>query len=348
MINGRGGHDGRGIVSVLIPAYNAAEFIGSALDSVAEQTYREIWILVIDDGSTDNTFAVVAARAASDPRIEVLRVPHTGLARVLNLGLEHLRTNWVARMDADDLMDPLRIARQLAFAEAHPDTDVIACRVAAFPADMVTEGFRRYLAWQNRSCTHEAIFADLFRESPICHPSVMIRRETILQAGGYREIDGPEDYDLWLRLAAGGARFAKVPETLHRWRIHPGSLSRCDRRYRADAFRKLRWSFLTGYLRERFPHMERPVWICGAGRAGRKLAAMLERGGRNVVGYIDVDPRKIARAGASGRILPVAALDNEARNGFFLFTAGNWGAADEFEALMVATGRWILRDYLVV
>lgn len=348
MINGRSGHDGRGIVSVLIPAYNAAEFIGPALDSVTEQTCRDIRILVIDDRSTDDTFAVVASRAASDPRIQVLRGPHTGLANVLNLGLEHLRTDWVVRMDADDRMDPLRIARQLAFAEAYPDTDVIASRVAAFPAEMVTEGFRRYLEWQNRSLTHDAIFADLFRESPICHPSVMIRRKTVLQAGGYREIDGPEDYDLWLRLAAGGARFARVPETLLHWRVRPGSLSRCDRRYRSEAFRNLRWSFLAGYLRERFPQMERPVWICGAGRAGRKLGTLLERIGWNAAGYIDVDPGKIGRAGDSGPVLPIAALETDARKGFLLFTPGNWGAAEEFEALMERTGRRILRDYLVV
>lgn len=347
-MNGWGEHIGSGGVSVLIPAYNAAEFIGPALDSVTGQTRRDIRILVIDDGSTDHTFAIVAARAASDPRIQVLRGSHTCLANVLNLGLEHLRTDWVVRMDADDRMDPLRIARQLAFAEANPDTDVIASRVAGFPAEMVTEGFRRYLTWQNRSLTHDAIFADLFRESPICHPSVMLRRTTILQAGGYREIDGPEDYDMWLRLARAGARFAKLPETLLHWRVRPGSLSRCDRRYRSDAFRKLRWSFLACYLRERFPHMERPLWICGAGRAGRKLGARLEQSGWNAAGYIDVDPGKIGRAGGPENVRSIAVLETDAREGFLLFTPGNWGAAEEFEEWMARMGRRILRDYLVV
>lgn len=335
-------------LTVMMPVYNAEKYLDESLNSALNQSFSDITILVINDGSSDNSKLIAGTIATRDPRITLIEVPHRGLATALNTGLKLSQTEWIARMDADDIMDPRRLEFQMRFAKEHPDADVIACRVDAFPEELVTEGFRRYLAWQNRSLTHDEIIADLFRESPICHPSVIIRRTTILQVGGYRAIDGPEDYDLWLRLAVIGARFAKLPDRLHHWRVHPGSLSRCDRRYRADAFRTRRWSHLAGYLQERFPHMEKPLWICGAGRAGRRLAAMLERSGRTVAGSIDIDPRKIRMAGASGRVLPVAALDDEARDGFFLFTAGNWGAADEFEILMAATGRRILRDYLVV
>ncbi len=338
----------KNILTVVMPVCNGAAYLDAALESVSRQTVVDYQLLVIDNGSTDNTRKIIESHHLQDRRIHPVFIPAACLVTALNSGLSLAKGQWIARMDADDLMDSHRLELQLRFALEHPGIDVIACRVDAFPPEHLTDGFRRYLQWQNRSLSHDEISADLFRESPICHPSVMFRRETVLRAGGYRQMDGPEDYDLWLRLAASGARFGRVAETLFRWRVHPKSLSRIDPRYRSEAFQTMRWRFLASYLTGLDCLRSRPLWICGAGRAGRKLAHLLMGYGLEPAGFIDVDPRKIASGARRVRICSIDAFENEARDGFFLFTAGNWGAAEAFEALMIETGRGILMDYLVV
>jgi hypothetical protein len=131
-----------------------------------------------------------------------------------------------------------------------------------------------------------------FVESPLAHPSVTVRRELFLDAGGYRDRGWPEDYDLWLRLFAAGARFAKVERPLHFWREHPERLTRRDLRYSTAAFLRCKAHHLAlGPLSG-----GRPVVVWGAGQTGRRLARLLLDGGVEITAFIDIDPRKIGGA----------------------------------------------------
>src|SRR4051812_44688990 len=107
-------------VSILMPAYNAERYVAEAVASVLAQTHRDFELLAIDDGSTDGTLGILQSFAATDPRVRILSHENTGMGRALNAALERCRHEWVARMDADDVMVPDRLERQLAFVAERP------------------------------------------------------------------------------------------------------------------------------------------------------------------------------------------------------------------------------------
>ena len=328
-------------------AYNGGPYLQQSIDSILQQTFRDFEFVIVDDASTDDTPSII--RSYPDKRIiAVTNNVNLGLTKSLNVGIRHCRGHYLARMDADDRMHPRRLEQQLEFMDRHTDIDVLGCRVCAFPDTVITDGFQRYLDWINRSLTHAAIVADLFRESPLAHPSVMIRWEALDKTGGYRAFDGPEDYDLWLRMARHGARFAKLDACLLDWRVSAASLSRTDQRYRRDAFRRLAWQFLTDHLHTPGSHSGKELWICGGGTSGRRLRQWLERRSLRVTGFIDVAPARVDHTLDGIPVRSAASIPKLLRNGFLLFNVGNWGAAEAFEILMRQQGAVPLRDYLVV
>lgn len=274
------------LVSVLLPVYNGAATLGAALDSVAAQTERSLEIVVVDDGSTDATPALLAARV--DPRLRVIQTVHVGLLAALNLGLRACRGRYVARMDADDLCLPQRLERQLAMA-ATAGVSVVGTQVEVFPAAAVAAGFRIYVEWQNALLSHEQICREIFIESPIAHPSALMQRDELIRLGAYEERGWAEDYDLWLRYHEAGCRFAKVPEQLVRWREHPDRATRTDSRYSVENFLRAKAHYLArGPLAGRDGLV---VW--GAGRTGRRLSKHLIRAGCPPDVFVDIAPNRI-------------------------------------------------------
>lgn len=291
-------------VSVLMPCYNAGATLEEALESLARQDLDDFEIVAVDDGSVDDTPAILERWAARDGRLRVLSRPHAGIVAALNAGLEICRAPLVARMDADDLSHPSRLSQQAALFAAGPDLGVVSCLVGSFPPSEVREGFRVYLSWVNSLLSHEQITREIFVESPLPHPSVMFRKDLVTAAGGYLDRGWPEDYDLWLRLYLAGARFAKVPQVLLDWRESPERLTRTDSRYSVENFLRLKAHILC-----QGPLLGRDaVFIWGAGMMGRRLSKHLVNGGAPLVAFFDVDPRKIGRTRRGRPILPPAAL----------------------------------------
>ena len=287
-------------VSVLMPVYNAAGTLPEALQSIAGQTLADFEVIAVDDGSDDGSEMILEAWARGDRRIKPVRAGRVGLVEALNLGLRVCRGEWVARMDADDRMHPERLARQVELLETRPDIGVAGSLVKIFTDGAVGEGMKVYEAWLNGLVEPGEIAREIFIESPIAHPSAMMRRTRFLQLGGYRDNGWPEDYDLWLRCHAAGLRFAKVPEVLLYWREHPDRLTRTDSRYSVENFLRVKARFLVdGPLDGRDGLI---VW--GAGQTGRRLSKHLVRMGRPVDFFVDISPRKI---GSRLRDAPIVA-----------------------------------------
>ncbi len=278
-------------VSVLLPCYNAAATLPDALDSLTGQTLEDFEVVIVDDGSQDDTPDILEHYRRADSRIRCLSQPHRGILHALNAGLQVCQGAYVARMDADDRSHPQRLALQTAYLDEHPDVAVVSCLVSAFPEGQVREGFRIYLEWLNGLVRDEQIRREIFVESPLPHPSVVFRKEWVLQAGGYQEHGWPEDYDLWLRLYLAGARFAKVPQVLLAWRETGQRLTRSDSRYSLENFLRAKAHYLT-----RGPLAGRDaVIIWGAGMIGRRLSKHLLRRELPVMAFVDIDPKKIGR-----------------------------------------------------
>jgi glycosyltransferase involved in cell wall biosynthesis len=321
-------------VSVLMPCYNASAWVDEALESLACQTLTDIEIICVEDGSTDDTPLRLEQWARRDRRLRVVRQPHAGVIVASNTGLQYCTASYVARLDADDRAHPERLARQVAFLDAHPEAGLVGCLVAGFPASQVRQGFTIYLEWLNGLLSDEEIRREIFIESPLAHPSVTYRRELVLRLGGYQEYGWPEDYDLWMRMYLAGVRFAKLPQVLVEWREHPDRLTRTDSRYSLENFLRLKAYYLAlGPLKER-----QAVVIWGAGMVGRRLGRQLLKLGVPVEAYIDIDPRKIGSSRRGRPVLPREALPG-------------WWGHHENPALLAAVGsrgaRQLIRQHLV-
>lgn len=278
-------------VSVLLPVRDAQPYLIACIRCLQRQSLTDFEVLAVDDGSADGSGGLLDDWAAADARVRVVHQQAGGLVVALNAGLARCRGALVARMDADDLCHPRRLELQAGSFDDNPELDVVASRVTIFPRCKMSEGLRAYEAWLNGLCLHEDIIRERFVESPLAHPSVMLRRRVLQDAGGYRDAGWPEDHDLWLRLAAAGVRFGKRPETLLFWRDHGARLTRTDPRYQAERFLECKAEHLVpGPLAGRAPLI---VW--GAGRTGRRLTRHLAARGVRAAAFIDIDPRKIGR-----------------------------------------------------
>ena len=207
-------------VSVVLPVYNCPLYVGGAIESVLAQTFADFELILIDDGSRDETPAVL--RRYIDPRIMLVTQENRGLAATLNRGIDLARGRYIARQDQDDISLPERFAKQVAYLDAHPE-----CGLVGTWAEIWREGARTDRAHRHPSDNSTLKFELLFN-NPFVHSSVMIRKSALARVGAYstdRNRQPPEDYELWSRIARE-YEVANVPELLHRYREVEGSMSR--------------------------------------------------------------------------------------------------------------------------
>ena len=318
-------------VSVLMPCYNVEDTLDECMRSLVDQTLRDIEIVAVDDGSTDETLSMLQDWARKDSRIRVLAREHAGIIPALNAGWKACRSGYIARMDADDRSHLERMEKQAQFLDEHPDIALTASLVEGFPKEHLREGFRIYIAWLNSLVETEDLAREIFIESPLAHPSVMMRREWLENVDGYQDYGWPEDYDLWLRMHLAGARMQKVPEVLLYWREHPARLTRTDSRYAVEAFLKAKAHYLCeGPLQD-----SDAVIVWGSGQMGKRLSKHLIREGAKIIAFIDVDPGKIGRTRRGIPIYAPEALPEflaREGNAFVLSAVGSRGARPKIRA----------------
>lgn len=265
-------------LSVLLPVRDAAPWLDASLASLWRQTCRDFEVVAVDDGSTDGSGERLERAAAREPRLRVVRTPRRGLPRALATALGHARAPLLARHDADDLSHRERFAAQLEFLRAHPRVAVLGTRLRLFPAAAVRPGMRRWTEWHNALLTHEEIAREVLVESPLAHATALLRRDAVERAGGWVDRGWPEDVDLWLRLLASGARFAKLPRVLYAWRQHPASATWRDPAFSRERILAMQLHWLgRGLLRGR-----RDVGLVAVGAGLERWSAALAARGLRV------------------------------------------------------------------
>ncbi|HEX6332912.1 MAG TPA: glycosyltransferase [Flavisolibacter sp.] len=219
-------------ISVLMCVYNGEAFIRSAVDSVLAQTLRSFELIIVNDGSTDRTREILAA--FRDERIQVVDVPHGGIAQALNTGLRLARAPLVARFDADDICYPHRLQKQLDFMKQHPE-----CTIAGSAADYIDQHGAHVFTFFPPACTDPEIQRIKKAMCPFIHSSVIFRTEAVRNAGGYHlHTHTFEDHFLWLKILACGKGY-NMREPLLQVRLNPGSLT-IDEKWRTREFHRIR------------------------------------------------------------------------------------------------------------
>jgi glycosyltransferase involved in cell wall biosynthesis len=219
-------------VTVLMPAYNAGKYIREAIKSVLGQTFADFQLLIINDGSTDNTEEMI--HSFQDERIVLINQSHKGIAAALNKGLSKASSIYIARFDADDICFPQRLAKQVSFLDTNSGYITIGC-----DAEYISEDGQHLFDFKCIGHSHEEILQKIYSFCPFIHSSVMYRKDAVIKSGGYSEhAHNFEDYFLWIQLLKHG-NFYNLPEQLIRVRFNPASVT-IDERWRGRIFRKMK------------------------------------------------------------------------------------------------------------
>jgi len=329
-----------------MPVRNGARTLPVVLESISNQIFTNWELIAVNDGSRDETAAILMSAACADPRVRVLSQEALGIAEALQSGCASARGEFIARMDADDWMAPERLAQQLGYLERHPELGIVSSRVRHGGDSITQAGYAAHIAWVNSLVTPAEIALRRFVESPVAHPSVMFRSDLLKQYGGYKPGDFPEDYELWLRWMDAGVRFGKVQAELLLWNDGPNRLSRTEQRYHPDAFYRIKCIYLARWLK-RHVQPSRKIWLWGAGRIARKRFHALEAEGIVLSGFIDVDPKKLGRS-RDGR--PVVGPHNlpSKEVAFILAGVSSRGARELIATNLNCLGRNEGDDYLLV
>ncbi len=234
-VSRRDAGDARPLVSVVMPVYNSERFLAEAVESMLGQTLDDFELIVVDDGSTDGSAALIKSLARSDERIQTVQLPHNrGSAAARNAGLARASGEYFTTLDSDDISQPQRLQTQVDFLRSHTEID----GVGVF-AKVVHENLT-YKADKTPPTQHALIMLEHFLGDPFVHASVLLPRIHVLDAGGYDEsLRYSDDSDLMTRLM-GQLRYANIPEFLYVYRRHPSQhTAQQNDRHRDDMLRVL-------------------------------------------------------------------------------------------------------------
>jgi glycosyltransferase involved in cell wall biosynthesis len=219
-------------ITVLMPAYNAGKYIREAISSVLEQSYPYFELLIVNDGSTDDTIQIVLS--VNDPRIVLVDKEHQGIAAALNTGLRLADTQYIARFDADDICMPNRLEKQFNFLQDHPDYVLVGS-----DAEYMIENGDFLFNFKCIAHSNEEVQQNMYVYCPFIHSSVMYKRDEVIKAGGYNvHAHHFEDYLLWTSVAKMG-KMQNLRESLLKVRFNPASIT-IDERWRGERFRRLK------------------------------------------------------------------------------------------------------------
>jgi len=218
------------LISVVMPVYNSETYLQESANSILNQTYTNFEFIVINDGSTDRSLDILTEYLRKDNRIAIINQQNSGLSNSLNRGIELSRSNLIARMDADDIAEPTRLEEQVNFIDQNPQVVVLGTAFLLFGGNIESKIV-------TMPATNKTIRKNLPFRFCLCHPTVMFRRKTIVDAGGYQGTGPCQDLELWLRLSRNKTlQFANLEKPLLKYRIHQDQIKGGRNAYKAAAY----------------------------------------------------------------------------------------------------------------
>jgi glycosyltransferase involved in cell wall biosynthesis len=200
------------LVSFVMPVYNAEKYLTESIISVLNQTYQNIELIAVNDGSKDSSQEILESFAKADSRLVIINQKNTGIVGALNKGIEHAKGEFIARVDADDVCFLSRIEKQIPYMLEDPEV-VLVCSGFEVIDENSEFMYREILPTRDQDIKRAMLLYN-----PIGHGTVLLRKSAIIELGGYSDKCGPtEDYELWSRLSHSG-KFVGIEDLLYRWR----------------------------------------------------------------------------------------------------------------------------------
>lgn len=275
-----------------MPAKNSGKFIFRTINSIIDQSYKNWELLIINDGSSDNTVEIVKKFQEKESRIKLYdNEEDPGIIPALRTAFRKSRGELITRMDSDDLMTKNKLHSMSSLLDEVGNGYVVTGAVKCFSDTGIEEGYIKYEKWLNTLILKERCYDEIFKECTIQSSSWMIHRDDLIKARKFDPEIYPEDYDLCFRFYKTGLKVRSVKQVIHYWRDHSGRVSRNDDRYKDQQFfdLKLKYFFELEYDRSK------RLVVIGAGKKGKKLVKKILNSYQKSLIWISNNPRKTGK-----------------------------------------------------
>jgi len=327
------------LVSILIPFKNTEVFLPECLQSIITQTYTNWELIIVDDGSTDQSFSIVKGYAITDGRIKLLKNNGCGIIDALRLALKESNGELITRMDSDDIMvlNKLEVLSNslINYGKGH----LAIGKVKYFSKNGIGDGYAKYELWLNQLTQTGLNYSEIYKECVIPSPCWMAYKDDLLACDGFNPNRYPEDYDLAFRFYKNNLKCIPCDKVLHYWRDYEIRTSRTNEHYAENHFIELKLHYFLelNYIKEK------SLTIWGAGNKGKVLAKALVKKGVPFHWICD-NPNKIGRDIYGQELKPFQYLEG-IQNPQSIITVANTSSQTQIKAYLKKQGMKPMKDY---
>lgn len=327
------------LISIVIPFKNTSVFLPECINSIINQTYKNWELLAVNDGSTDNSLAILNEYASKDNRIKVFTNNGKGIIDALRLAYENSRGELITRMDSDDVMSEDKLMVLSTNLLDAGKGNIAVGLVKYFSGNGVGDGFKNYEHWLNGLTLTGNNFEQIYKECVIPSPCWMVFREDLEKCGAFLPNRYPEDYDLTFRFYLNGLKSIPCDMVLHHWRDYPTRTSRTDEHYADNTFLEIK----TDYFLKLEYNNQTSLVVWGAGGKGKTLAQLLIK--RNIdFCWICDNPKKIGKHIYDKELLAFNELD-KIENSQSIVTVANPTAQKEIRKYFEDRNQVSMQDF---
>jgi glycosyltransferase involved in cell wall biosynthesis len=314
------------LVSILTPFKNTARFLPECIDSVINQSLTDFEFILVDDGSNDDSIAIVKSFADKDPRIKLYINEGNGIIDALRLAYQKSSGTFITRMDSDDIMTPNKLMVLVDKLKQHGTNYVAIGQVKYFSETGISDGYQRYERWLNNLTKTGRNYSEIYKECVIPSPCWMVHRDDFERCDAFNPNDYPEDYDLTFRFYKQDLKCIPCDEVLHHWRDYSTRTSRTHEHYAQNYFLDIKIK----YFLELDYDANRPLSLWGAGFKGKTIAKHLVQ--HNIPFFWICDnPKKIGKHIYKQELLHFESL-SALQNPQSIITVANETAQTEIKA----------------
>ncbi|MDA3838182.1 MAG: glycosyltransferase family 2 protein [Candidatus Delongbacteria bacterium] len=273
-----------------MPVKNSEKFLSLTINSILNQTEKNWELIVVNDGSEDNSLKILQNFAEKDYRIKIFdNEEGSGIIHALKTAFKHSKGDLVTRMDSDDLMTAYKLEKMKEILLNHDKGNVVTGPIECFSDDGIKDGYRKYENWLNTLIINESCYSEIYRECVIQSSCWMVHSEDLKKCEAFDLDIYPEDYDLAFRFYKYGLKVRSYSELLHLWRDHPSRVSRNDPRYEDQQYFDLKLK----YFFELDHDKSKVLVIWGTGSKGKKLVRKLQEQFEIPFRWVGNNPKKI-------------------------------------------------------
>jgi glycosyltransferase involved in cell wall biosynthesis len=327
------------LISILIPFKNTTEFLPECLQSIINQSYKNWELLIVDDGSADESFKLVEDFANKDSRIQLFKNNNSGIISALRLAFSKSKGKLITRMDSDDIMSSNKLEvlsnNLLKYGKKH-----VAIGLVKYFSEMgIGDGYSKYETWINNLSLNGTNYSEIYKECVIPSPCWMIHREDLVYADAFNPNRYPEDYDLTFRFYENNYICIPCTIVLHHWRDYDTRASRTDSHYAHDSLLNIKLHY---FLKLDYNN-SRPLTLWGAGDKGKTVAKSLIENGVSFYWICD-NPKKIGRTIYGQELKPFSFL-KQIKKPQSIITVANPEAQKQIRNYLSKLGLQSMKDY---